>query len=65
MKQKTGTSLLPVILSSKCFKFTIMHDNVQNKINLDSSDDGNSGEGDGPLIVDLEEAVATIPVGIL
>ena len=35
------------------------------KVNLDSSDDGNLGDGDSPLIVDIEEAVASIPADIL
>ena len=34
------------------------------KVNLDSSDDGNLGDGDSPLIVDIEEAVASIPADI-
>ena len=35
------------------------------KVNLDSSADGNLGDGDSPLIVDIEEAVASIPADIL
>ena len=34
------------------------------KLNLDSSDDGNLGNGDSPL-VDVKEAVASIPADIL
>ena len=34
---------------------TIIH--VHAKLNLDSCDDGNSSDGDSPLIVDVEEAV--------
>ena len=35
------------------------------KLNPDSCDDGNLGDGDSPLIVDVEEAVASIPADIL
>ena len=48
--------------------FSNKKDNKSNawiKQNLDFCGDGNLGDGDSPLIVDVEEAVASIPAGIL
>ena len=39
--------------------------NAWTKQNLDFCGDGNFGDGDSPLIVDVEEAVASIPADIL
>ena len=43
------------------------HNNACKKTNLDSCDDGleDDGGGDSPLIVDVKEAVASIPGDIL
>ena len=67
MKQKTETWLLLVILFHS--QLTTMHACMyKTKSKLDSCDDGledDDGGGDSPLIVDLEEAVASIPADIL
>ena len=65
MKQKTETWLLLVILLHS--QLTTMHVKKLTKSKLDSCDDGleDDGGGDSPLIVDVEEAVASIPGDIL
>ena len=61
MKQKTETWLLLVILLHS--QLTTMHVKKITISKLDSCDDGLGG--DSPLIVDVEEAVASIPGDIL
>ena len=39
----------------------IAYNNACTKQNLDSCDDGNLGDGNSPLIIDVEEVVASIP----
>ena len=49
MKQKTAIWLLLVILNK------IAYNNACTKQNLESHDDGNLGDGNSPLIIDVEE----------